>query len=124
MRTYLKVLKAAADGNRLKILKLLQYRELCVCELQCVLGISQPAISRHLRVLAEADLVRSQKDRMWNNFRLAAPDECNVYSRVVLVHVRDWLEDDPQIQGILKRAQIVDRLTSGGASKLAPRVAS
>ncbi|MGW8223830.1 MAG: ArsR family transcriptional regulator, partial [Syntrophobacteria bacterium] len=44
MREYLRVMKAAADGTRAKILKLLQHRELCVCEMQSVLKISQPSV--------------------------------------------------------------------------------
>ena len=65
MREYLRVMKAAADGTRVKILKMLQQRNLCVCEMRAVLGISQPSVSRHLRLLEDADLVRSEKDGMW-----------------------------------------------------------
>jgi ArsR family transcriptional regulator len=111
MRAYLKVMKAAADATRVKILKMLQYRDLCVCEMQAVLGISQPAVSRHLRLLEEADLVRSQKDGMWNNFRLATKKESNPFSLVVLENLRTWLEDDPEVMGLLKRAGAVDRTT-------------
>lgn len=115
MRVYLKVMKAVADSARVKILKMLQYRELCVCEMRTVLGISQPAVSRHLRLLEDADLVRSQKDGMWNNFRLATKKECNQYSRVVLENLRTWLEDDPQVGEVLKRIKTVDRATCGPA---------
>jgi ArsR family transcriptional regulator len=111
MRTYLRVMKAVADNVRVKILKMLQYRELCVCEMRTLLGISQPAVSRHLRLLEDADLVRSQKDGMWNNFRLATKKECNPYSRVVLKSLRAWLEDEPQIMELRKRVATVDRAT-------------
>jgi ArsR family transcriptional regulator len=109
MREYLRVMKAAADGTRVKILKMLQHRDLCVCEIQNVLGISQPSVSRHLRLLEEADLVRGEKDGMWSNFRLARAEEQNAYSRVVLAHLRDWLEDSPEIQILMERTQAVDR---------------
>jgi ArsR family transcriptional regulator len=111
MRAYLRAMKAVSDRTRVKILKMLQRRELCVCEMQAVLGVSQPSVSRHLRVLEEADLVRSQKDGMWTNFRLARPEEGNPYSRVVLKNLRGWLEDDPEVGEILKRMQTVDRAT-------------
>lgn len=111
MREYLRVMKAAADGTRAKILKMLQQRELCVCEMQSVLRISQPSVSRHLRLLEEADLVRSEKDGMWSNFRLARPEESNVYSRVILDHLQDWLQDDPVVSGLLKHVKTVDRAT-------------
>ncbi len=111
MRAYLRVMKAAADGTRAKILKMLQQRKLCVCEMQAVLGISQPSVSRHLRLLEDADLVRSEKDGMWNNFRLANPGEANPYSRVILAQLEEWLEDDESIQELLDKARIVNRTT-------------
>jgi ArsR family transcriptional regulator len=111
MREYLRVMKAAADGTRVKILKMLQQRKLCVCEMQAVLGISQPSVSRHLRLLEDADLVRSEKEGMWNNFRLARPEEANPYAATILSHLQEWLEDDASVQKLLKRAKVVDRLT-------------
>lgn len=115
MREYLKVMKAAGDSTRAKILKMLQLRELCVCEMRSVLRISQPCVSRHLRLLEEADLVRSEKDGMWTNFRLARPEECNVYSRVILDHLQKWLQEDPVMGGILEQVKTVDRATCAKA---------
>jgi len=113
MREYLRVMKAVADGTRVKILKMLQQRKLCVCEMQAVLGISQPSVSRHLRLLEDADLVRSEKDGMWNNFRLARPEETNPYATIILAHLQEWLEDDASVQKLLKQAKVVDRSTCG-----------
>ena len=113
MREYLRVMKAAADGTRVKILKMLQQRKLCVCEMQAVLGISQPSVSRHLRLLEDADLVRSEKDGMWNNFRLARPEEANPYAATILAHLQEWLEDDASVQELLAEAKGVDRATCG-----------
>ena len=115
MREYLRVMKAAADGTRTKILKMLQHRDLCVCEIRSVLRISQPSVSRHLRLLEEADLVRSEKDGMWTNFRLARPEEGNVYSRVILNHLRKWLQNDPAVSGLVEQAKMVDRTTCAKA---------
>jgi ArsR family transcriptional regulator len=108
-------MKAVADSARVRILKMLQYRDLCVCEMQAVLGISQPAVSRHLRLLEDADLVRSQKDGMWNNFRLATKEESNPYSSVTLNNLRSWLEDEPQVREVLTRIKTVDRATCASA---------
>jgi ArsR family transcriptional regulator len=123
MRTYLKVMKAVADSARVKILKMLQHRELCVCEMQTLLGISQPAVSRHLRLLEDADLVRSQKDGMWNNFRLPTRKECSPYSRVILENLRTWLEDEPQIRELRKRVATVDRATCATGAGMGRRAA-
>ena len=111
MRQYVRVMKAAADSTRVKILKMLQHRKLCVCEMRAVLGISQPSVSRHLRLLEDADLVRSEKDGMWSNFRLATPDETNPYSSVILSYLGEWLEDDESVRKLLKQAKKVDRAT-------------
>ncbi|MDD5533195.1 MAG: metalloregulator ArsR/SmtB family transcription factor, partial [Syntrophales bacterium] len=51
MKDFLRVAKALSDPSRLKILKMLQRKELCVCELQAHLGIAQPTVSKHLKIL-------------------------------------------------------------------------
>ena len=48
MRELIKVFKAVADKNRLRIFKMLQHKKMCVCELAAVLDISPPSVSRHL----------------------------------------------------------------------------
>lgn len=56
------MLKALADPTRLRILNILSYCDICVCELQSVLGVSQPFLSRHLAYLRNAGLVRDRRD--------------------------------------------------------------
>jgi ArsR family transcriptional regulator len=51
------MLKAAADPTRLRLLNLLRLGSICVCDLQAVLQISQPNVSRHLAALRHAGLV-------------------------------------------------------------------
>lgn len=55
------VLKALGEPTRLKIVKFLSLQELCVCELEAVLNISQPRVSQHLKVLKHAGIVRERK---------------------------------------------------------------
>ncbi|MDJ0819926.1 MAG: metalloregulator ArsR/SmtB family transcription factor, partial [Desulfobacterales bacterium] len=57
MKSFLKVMKALSDPNRVKIVKLLQQKEMCVCELQGALEIAQPTVSKHLKILEESGLV-------------------------------------------------------------------
>ncbi len=54
--------KALADETRLKIFALLTKQELCVCEIEDVLGLPQSLVSNHLAVLRQAGLVRSRRD--------------------------------------------------------------
>jgi ArsR family transcriptional regulator len=64
------VLRAAAEPTRLRILALLRREELAVLELCRVLGQSQPRVSRHLKLLAEAGLVERFPDGAWVFYRL------------------------------------------------------
>jgi ArsR family transcriptional regulator len=54
--------KALGEPTRLKIIKLLAARELCVCDLEEIMQISQPRISQHLKILKYAGLVNERKD--------------------------------------------------------------
>ena len=62
--------KALGEPNRLKIVKLLSLQELCVCELEAILDISQPRVSQHLKVLRKAGIVRERKERQKSFYRL------------------------------------------------------
>ncbi|MEU3226668.1 MULTISPECIES: ArsR/SmtB family transcription factor [unclassified Streptomyces] len=66
-------LKAMADPARLQILHLIQQApagELCVCDLTDSLGLSQPAVSRHLKILAMAGLLAREQRGTWAWFSL------------------------------------------------------
>ena len=63
-------LKAAAEPLRWQILVALSREELCVCHLTEDLGVPQPLISHHLRVLRDAGLVTSEKWRYWTYYRI------------------------------------------------------
>lgn len=62
-------LKTLADPTRLKLLKLILAEELCVCELQELLQISQPAVSQHVAKLKMAGLVKERRAGMWTYYR-------------------------------------------------------
>lgn len=64
-------LKAAGEETRLRVLALLGETELTVSDLTDILRQSQPRISRHLRLLAEAGLVERYREGTWAFFRLA-----------------------------------------------------
>ena len=50
-------MKALSDPNRVKVLKMLQRGTMCVCKIQDALGIAQPTVSKHLKILEDAGLV-------------------------------------------------------------------
>ena len=66
-----KIIKALADKNRLRIIcLLLEKKDLCVCEITYIIGLSQPTISSHLRLLENAGLIESSKDGLWVNYNI------------------------------------------------------
>ncbi|MGZ4934770.1 MAG: ArsR/SmtB family transcription factor [Halobacteriota archaeon] len=65
-----RTLKALADATRLKIVKALSRQELCVCELMLLLDAQQSAISHHLRILKDANLVTERRHGKWSFHQL------------------------------------------------------
>ncbi len=68
-----RVLKAVADPARLRLLSLVAAHEggeACVCDLTEPLGLSQPTVSHHLKVLVDAGLLTRDKRGVWAWFRL------------------------------------------------------
>ncbi len=63
-------LKLIGDQTRLTILSFLKEQELCVCDLVELIGMSQPAISQHLKKLKEAEIILERKVGTWVHFRL------------------------------------------------------
>lgn len=70
MKDAVKIFKALADPTRLRIVLLLQRRELCVCELMFVLGMEQSRVSHHMRVLRDAGIVGDVREGRWIIYRV------------------------------------------------------
>jgi ArsR family transcriptional regulator len=71
MQAALDIFRALGDPTRLRIVHLLRAMELAVGEIAQVVGQSQPRVSRHVRILAEAGLVERRKEGNWVFLRLA-----------------------------------------------------
>ncbi len=108
MRDFIKVMKALSDPSRVKILKMLQHRSMCVCEIQAALGLAQPTISKHLKILDEAGLVGYEKDGLWVNYSLAEGIS-SPYASTLLGNLRHWLDDEPSIKELMERLPEYER---------------
>lgn len=65
--------KGFADPTRIRILSILAAGELCVCDIVELLGLPQPAVSRHLGYLRRSGLVEVTRERKFAHYRLAVP---------------------------------------------------
>lgn len=108
MKEFVRVLKALSDPNRIKIVKMLQHKTMCVCEMQAALKISQPAVSKHLKLMEDAGLVDSQKEGLWVNYYLT-DGRSSPYVANLLGNLRHWLEDDPEISALVAKLPSIRR---------------
>jgi ArsR family transcriptional regulator len=65
MDQFVKVMKALSEPSRLKIIKMLQHKPMCVCEIQKTRDIPQPTASRQLKILEDAGIAESRKRGLW-----------------------------------------------------------
>lgn len=107
-------MKAGSDPSRIKILKMLQRRVMCVCEIQSALGTAQSTASKHLKTLEEAGLITSYKDGLWVNYALADGSD-NPYAANLIGNLKHWLEDDPEIAALMERLPGIQRETICGS---------
>ncbi len=109
MKNFIKVMKALSDPNRVKIIKMLQQREnLCVCEMRAMLKLAQPTVSKHLKVLEEAGLIVSEKEKLWVNYRLHSVGD-SIYSAAMLAQLESWLNETPELAEIHRLLPAINR---------------
>lgn len=71
MEDEIKLFKALSDGTRLRIMVLLAKQELCVCQLEWAMNLTQAKVSRHLAVLKGAGLIKDRREGLWSFYSLA-----------------------------------------------------
>lgn len=102
MKQEARLFKSLADETRLKILWLLKgQKELCVCDIMRVLGITQSKASRHLRYLYHLGLVSDRRDGLWMYYSLSAPPDSP--GALVLQVLDDILASQPEAQALRQR---------------------
>lgn len=98
-------LRVISDPTRLLMMKLLENKELCVCQLVDMFGISQPAISQHLRKLKLAGLVKENRRGQW---RFYSMDQSSAHAALIHDTLGHIEETDPQLTGLLAKEVPVD----------------
>ena len=108
MKEFIRVMKALSDPTRVKILKILEHRSMCVCELQTALGSAQSTTSKHLKILEDSGLVTSRKDGLWVNYTLSDGRQ-SAYAASILGNLRHWLNDEAEITELIGSIHEIDR---------------
>jgi len=108
MDDFVQVMKALSDKNRVKILKMLQHRAMCVCEIQEALQISQPNVSKHLKILEKNGFVNSRKEGLWVNYHLGDGHD-SPYVASLLGNLRHWLQMDTDVVKLMERLPDIQR---------------
>lgn len=84
-----KIIKALAHPVRLYFAEVLAEKELCVCELQALVGLDLSTVSKHLSVMREAGIIRDTKKGTQVHYRLATPCLLKVFSCIEQALVSD-----------------------------------
>jgi len=92
---------ALADPTRLRLLNLMDGREVCVCYFVEILKQGQPKISRHLAYLRKAGIVEARRDGKWMHYRIERPDDARAVS--ILAATLQSLKGDKDMQTDLAR---------------------
>jgi len=91
-----KIFKALSDFNRLRILKALQSKVLCVCEIRGLLELANSTVSQHLKVLKNAGFIVESKSGKWVNY-LINPNPTDKRVSTILSMLDFWIDDEDRI---------------------------
>jgi arsenate reductase/ArsR family transcriptional regulator len=115
LRQYEAVMKAVADPTRVRILKMLEAGELCVCQIIAVLALSPSTVSKHLFLLKSAGLVNDRKEKKWVHYSLDR-ENSDPYASGILRELAGWLESDQII--VADRARLAEARKDVGPTAL------
>jgi DNA-binding transcriptional ArsR family regulator len=96
MRDVVTIAKALSDENRVRIVAMLDGRELCVCQVIELLELAPSTVSKHLAILKQARLVEGRKDGRWMYYRLA-DEEASEVARAALRWVLQMIRGDKRL---------------------------
>jgi ArsR family transcriptional regulator len=91
MDDMVRIFKALSDETRLRIIKLLEHGELCVCDIGAALGMVQPKVSFHLSVLKNSGLLKGRKQGKWMHYRI---DNSDLFNRFLVFSVLERISEE------------------------------
>jgi len=110
LRELTKLFKALSDQNRLRILKMLEVKPLCVCEITEALQLATSTVSKHLSILRDAGFIIDEKEGKWVNYTLHAENKANVLYPII----SNWLADYDKVKSDIEHLDTIDRINICG----------
>lgn len=91
MKELVTIFKALSDETRLRILKLLEHGELCVCDIVAAFDTIQPRVSFHLAALKAAGLVTDRREGKWMHYKI---DDSDLFKRLLILSVMEKIPEE------------------------------
>ena len=117
MRDLMKITKALADENRIRVLLALRKGELCACQITELFGLAPSTMSKHLSILYQAGLLDSRKEGRWIYFRLPDRKALSTVKKAI-----DWIakaaEEQPRIR---EDAELLKKILKMDPSQICKR---
>jgi ArsR family transcriptional regulator len=105
MRNISRLFKALSDPNRLRILKMLEFKSLCVCEITAALQLATSTVSKHLSILRDAGFIMDLKNGKWVNYTLHPENR----AAALFPLLSGWLQTDSTVQSDRDNLKNIDR---------------
>jgi ArsR family transcriptional regulator len=102
------IFKVLSDQNRLRILKMLQIKPLCVCEITDVLQLAASTVSQHLSLLKKEEFILEDRDGKWVNYLInQSPGDQRISA--ILSQLDFWIGDNELIESDKQKVKVVNR---------------
>jgi len=108
MKESTNIFKALSDQNRLRILKMLQIKPLCVCEITEILQLAASTVSQHLSLLKKEGFILEDRNGKWVNYLInQRPADQRISA--ILSSLDFWIGDSEIIDSDKQKVKVVDR---------------
>ena len=91
MKDLVTIFKALSDETRLRIIKLLEQGELCVCDIVAAFDMIQPKVSFHLAALKAAGFLKDRKEGKWMHYKI---DDSDLFKRLLILSVIEKIPEE------------------------------
>jgi ArsR family transcriptional regulator, arsenate/arsenite/antimonite-responsive transcriptional repressor len=107
MREITKLFKALSDPNRVRIIKMLEIRPLCVCEIPALLNIGISTVSKHLSILRDAGFINDEKKGKWVYYSLNKKSNKSEIKQLLTLF-QSWLIDNIEVKSYPEKIKEIE----------------